>query len=126
MYRDDMKRMDEERSRASNIILLMTAALVGTQRIGITSSVSGFVAALGLIGIFVVVKLYERYLLYKDLYRKTQRHLATTEADAELLGIDHEKVKRNNLINTIQKVKLFHVWIIIHFCIFVLGIAQSF
>jgi hypothetical protein len=126
MYRDDMKRMDEERSRASNIILLLTTALVGTQRIGLTHNVSVFVAALGLMGVLIVVKLYERYLLYKALYRETQRKLAKSDQDLHLLGIDFEKTERGHFLRAIQKIKLFHVWIIIHASIFALGTALSF
>lgn len=122
LHREDMRRVDDERSKASNLILLLSAALIGTERIGLASQLSIFVAFLGLLGTVIVVKLYERYTLYKGLYRNAQLRLAKNADDLAVLGVGHQLESKSRLLLLIQHVKLFHIWLVIHISIFLLGL----
>lgn len=126
MHRSDMRLMDEQRTQISNIIFVANLALFGS--IGVLTEHDRnfwqpvFIIFLSIVGVIFVLKLYERYKMYKKLYRLTQEALCSNENDEFIFGLKNNLDHCPYFPNFFVKAKLFNLWIFLHLTTAIMGV----
>lgn len=128
---NQIRHSEDQRATITNLIIIIVSVIHGVlTQTGFTKNVlplTLFLIILGLYGIVITAKLYERTQMLVNRARKYRHRLneLLPEAHVELLkkAADEEHFKRFPIIS--KKIRLSRLWLALHGMIVILGIIYS-
>jgi hypothetical protein len=124
------RHAEDERTSFTNIIIVITSAILGLiSQSGLSINalpLTFFLVVLGLYGALSSQKLYERHRHFGDRMRLWRNKLADLNPDLEI----KETLKAADIAHTakfrrIEKIRLYYLWLVLHFTIALVGIILS-
>jgi hypothetical protein len=128
---NQVRHSEDQRATITNLLIIVASVIHGVlTQTGFTKSVlplTLLLIILGLYGIVVSAKLYERTQMLVNRARKFRHRLDELLPDAHLESLkkaaDEEHFKRFPVIS--QKIRLSRLWLVLHVIIALLGFIYS-
>lgn len=129
-YWDEMRHTENQRSTMTNIVIVISFAVIGfISQKGISQDILPLgilLALLGLYGTIMTAKLYERHQFGQTRLNHWYIRIDELHPDAQFLALrDAADAEHRTRYPKMAKVHLHHLWYFLHISITLLGIVIS-